>query len=260
MVHSNKKTLFRIIPLLTAAAALLCASCDTDPLNNDDGIDGEVISGYKIKSDEPSVYYYSFFNLDAVTEPLEENTSGVLDSDGWDIRLTGGRDIHTNSGITRTGGSGGVAFSGSTDFDADISDPASLDFETDFEYWEYYEMSAGGYAEPQTYQANVMSFPGYTSANGYNGGSADGTADGLTEDTAYLRGNIDWSGDAYAQWIGMPPSFVNFSKNVYVIRSGDGNRYYKFQILDMEYTTESRDDGTKKVTYAYEVRSEKIGQ
>ncbi len=228
-------------------------SCEMDPSQStSDETDSVIISGYKIKGGEESVYYYKHIDLETMSEVSDPASAA------WDIQVTGAREILTNSGVTANG-SGGVAFSGTTDFSASIPNPESLEYEKDYTYWEYYKTSLGSFSEPQTYTVNVISFPGYKNTNGYNGGAGDGTADGLTSDTAYYRENIDFSqGHAFAKWSGMPPSFFDFSKNVYVIRSGDGASYYKFQILFMEYTTDVLADGTKKVTYSFEVRVAKL--
>ena len=234
------------------------SSCTNAGNSGEDGPETIPLSGFKIKGGSGSVYTYKYIDLETM-EVLEETESETYDSDEWDIRVTGARELHTNSGATRPSGSGGVAFTGSTDFNAAVNNPSGLDYGADYTYWEYYEMSAGGYSEPKTYQVNVMNFPGYIDENGYNDGAGDGVADGETEDTAYFRDNIDFSkGNAFAKWRGMPPSFFDYSMNVYVIRSGDGNDYYKLQIHNLEFNTEVRDDGTKKVTYVHEVLVEKI--
>ena len=249
------RTIQQLFTMMISLSFLLFASCNQDdnsPETNQDEYETIILSGYKIKSDKPSEYFYKYIDL----ETLQEVASPSLTE--WDIRVTGARQILTNSGVTEVG-LGGVACSGSQDFSAIIDSPGALEYTIDYCYWEYYEQSSGGYSIPQQYTVNVMNFPGYSSQNGYNGGAGDGLADGKTEDTAYFRSNIDFTnGNAFAKWAGMPPSFFDYTNNVYVIRSGDGANYYKFQILLLEYITDMQDDGSKKVIYSFEVRTEKI--
>jgi hypothetical protein len=193
-----------------------------------------------------------------------ENPLSAGDSTEWDIRISGERLVYTNSGSTAvtegSSGLGGVVFSGKTDFEESIT---AGDAETlfandprdgvDYTYWD-----KSGVDSETAYEktGNAICYPGYPES------PVEGR-DGQSEETAWaFFPDADFSlGTAYAEWERMRPNFTNYTNNVYVVRSGDGLSYYKFQIPEVNYFSQSNEpeEGDLSVHYIFKVFIEKIG-
>ncbi|HEY9594656.1 MAG TPA: HmuY family protein [Spirochaetia bacterium] len=251
-----------------ALAALAFVGCEqTLPT---DGSAEYTFDGTKVAPASGSTTYnYLYVNLDDPGNPLSAGNNTQ-----WDLMITAAKEILTNSGVTATslssGGQGGVVFSGSTDFShtisvsdaaalfaADVASGVKTGDGADYSYWDKYQTGSATPTTPQT--GNAISFPGYPS-------SVSGR-DGTTAATAWVFGavgahvDVDFSlGTAYARWERMNPSFSNFTNNVYVVRSGDGASYYKIQVLEATYMTQSNTPSTGDTTthYTYKIKIQKI--
>jgi len=212
---------------------------------NDDGGDGDKLSGpekivsvKKVSSKETgTVYDYVYFSLKSGTA-VDTATGASTD---WDLRFSASTRIQTNSGVTAdqlgSGGDGGAAYSGSTDFAASV-DAGSLTIITDTNPW----IDGMGPAR-QTLMNEAISFPGYDSG------------DGLASGSAYAGAN--YSADMFYTMSGMPPVYV-MTNNVYVVKLADGSGYAKFQILSAEYASENDtpNAGDKTTTYTFLIEYE----
>jgi hypothetical protein len=247
------------LPLSILVLAVICAAgCDPVGAGGED--DGSYIyDGQKIKRPgSPSEYIYIYVDFEDPENPLS-----MGDNTEWELRFSGERDVYTNSGSTAvtegSGGLGGVVFSGKTDFDdtITITEAESL-FEddpvdgVDYTYWDQSEIDSDTAYETTR---NAICYPGYPSS------PVEGR-DGLTEDTAWaFFPDADFSlSTAYAEWDRMTPNFRNYTNNVYIVRSGDGLSYYKFQIPEVDYTANSNEpeEGARTIHYIFKVFIEKI--
>jgi hypothetical protein len=157
-------------------------------------------------------------------------------STDWDIAFPGVRQIWTNSGDTalkyQSGGQGGVWYTDKKDFAAVISkDEAVTDdddpnfqilknFNTDKTRWVVGMDTSGAFAIFEK-QLNVMSFVGHENEN------EEGA--GVDQDNCYNATYLYDKRQYYYNAAGMPPVF-QITKQVYIIRHGDGVRYSKFQV------------------------------
>jgi hypothetical protein len=172
----------------------------------------------------------------------------------WDIALEssyGAFFILTNSGVTAaetetaSSGLGGVWFTGSTDFGAVTSaDQRAVPAAGD-EY-EPYTQDAYRYtmvmaAEPVRQILNVITYVGYPDlAKGY---PKKGDGSGLDADNCFRRFDVaemtaDYSPylfnkrQAYTMGGGMPPKYGP-TKQVYIVRHGDGKGHSKVQLSEV---------------------------
>jgi hypothetical protein len=185
-------------------------------------------------------------------------------SDDWDIMIHNRKEILTNSGVTATaessGGQGGVVFAGTTRLKktvtipeaealfADAAASSGMDKGVDFSYYSKYKTTSTAGER----LGNAMSFPGFRNQDG---------RDGETDVRAWVYGepgahvDADFSrATAFARWEMMAPNYSSFNDNVYIIRSGDGERYYKFQVNEVVYVSE----GMGMTRYTFDVRFAEI--
>lgn len=175
--------------------------------------------------------YYTLNTGKEVTDPA------LIASASWDIAFRNSRLIMTNSGDTAkavsSGGSGGVWHTNKTDFEKVTGPEARV--ETDpsgFDYSPYYQdtrLWTWRMGECAERLMNVMSFPGYHNEN---------SADGKTKETALGAAVVNYKYDKKAYYwnpplpdggLRMPPDFQP-TKQVYIIRHGNGVEYSKFQV------------------------------
>ncbi|MDR2617407.1 MAG: hypothetical protein LBC62_00930, partial [Treponema sp.] len=130
-------------------------------------------------------------------------------------------------------GQGGVwAVPGVTDLSVDIS-PAAADFSqtfaTDTSRW---TSPAAEMGSPVLNQLNVISYVGYGSGNG------------LTEDNPLT--DYRYNAQAYysANLSTMPPVY-SVTRQVYIVRHGDGEHYTRMHIIAMETTPST--SGAKRI-------------
>jgi hypothetical protein len=173
--------------------------------------------------------------------------------DNWDIALEahdGAFFVLTNSGATATelgtaaSGAGGVWFTGSTDFGAVTTAAQRIIPEADSEY-EPYTQDAKRYtivmaADPVEQTLNVITYLGYPTTGGY---PPAGDGSGLSQENCFKR--TDHTAVNMAVYVpylfnkmqaytmkGMPPNYTP-TKQVYIVRHGDGLRYSKLQLSEV---------------------------
>ena len=250
-----KKSIVLIL-VSALAAAFLFVGCQ-QPTNPAPGT-AYVFDGVNVNKTD---YTYLYIDLEDPGNPL--SSGGNTD---WDIRITGAKEILTNSGVTATAesssGVGGVVFSGYTDFDTTISAAQAAVLFTpasgaeDYYYWE--KSSSSSSSKQKT--GNAISFPGYPALVEVDDPGTD--RDGQSAATAWVfADDVDFSlGTAYCQWDRMAPNFRNYTYNVYVVRSGDGADYYKIQIVEASYLkeTDTPTSGSTTYHYTYKINIEKL--
>jgi hypothetical protein len=190
-------------------------------------------------------HYYDLSTGEEVTNPGGDN---------WDIALEssyGAFFILTNSGVTATetepasSGLGGVWFTGSTDFGAVTSAGQKITPAAGDEYAPYtqdvYRFTMVMAAEPARQILNVMTYVGYPDlAQGY---PKTGNGSGIDPDNCFRRFDVaemtaDYSPylfnkrQAYTMGGGMPPEYGP-TKQVYIIRHGDGKGHSKVQLSEV---------------------------
>lgn len=185
---------------------------------------------------------------DTIYIDLDNEASTVSDSGStdWDIGFTGGRRVLTNSGDSAlsSGAEGGVFYTGTTDFDADLSTvlaEAKVILEDSSSDWDTYHHSdkycwttpSTSGMDPAEDPLNVMNYIGYGSGSG-------------TESSPYT--NYQYDADMFYTMPGTMGVY-EVTNNVYIIRHGDGSRYSALQIQAMETDTRSNR------TYAYEYKN-----
>lgn len=258
---------------------LFFAGCDLNSSGSSDS-DGDTIT-YEGKRNKPSdtwIYTYLFIDLEDPENPVEatgeDDLSTITEGSNtnWEIMITAQKEILTNSGVTATSlsssGQGGVVYAETSNFDASISiseaqalfaadsnDYSSDGNGKDYSYYGKYKVDSSDPSEPTT--GNAISYPGYAYNSSY---PQDPQRDGQASSTAWAFGEVGAHvdvnfglGRAYAEWERMSPNFSNFTNNVYIVRGGDGSSYYKLQILDAEYLS----DSTNR-TYIYKVKTAQI--
>jgi hypothetical protein len=191
--------------------------------------DGKTIILRNIKvSGDP--LFFSLSTGKQVTDPTSKE---------WDVAFPGGRQIWTNSGdsAAESGGQGGVWYTNKTDFKAvtgkddivNIADDPNFSGFTNFDYSLFnqdtyrYVVAMDANASFQLYyrRLNIMSYIGY--------GNEDETGAGLSESKPYDV-QYKYNKKAFYRNAGsMPPNFQP-TKQVYIIRHGDGIHYSKFQV------------------------------
>jgi hypothetical protein len=215
-----KQKLF--IPLLLGLAALF-AGCPTEA-EPDYGTEAVVTA---VENAGP--VYFSFAQGETV------DPTGAA-GDGWDLAFSYTRMIHTNSGDTAdalgSGGKGGVWAAGTTDLSAGIS-PAgadfSLPFATDSSRW---TSPAAEMGTPVLNQLNVISYVGYGSGAGLS--EEDPLTDYQYNARQYYSANLST----------MPPVY-SVTRQVYIVKHGDGENYSKMHITALE--TIPSTSGAKRV-------------
>ena len=230
----KKRSKYPVLISLLAAVAMFFMACDSDDSGDSPSGTEKLITAAKVKSSSGSTTYdYIYFSFETGDDVGAANSATT----DWDLRFTAGTSILTNSGETATdlgsGGLGGAAYTGSTDFSADV-DVDSLTFETDTKPW------IDGHSVARTL-TSVICFSGYA------------TGDGLSDSTPYAT--ADWSAYGFYQYDGMPPVYT-MTDRVYVVKIGDGSGYAKFQVLSMEYASEddTPDSGDKTTTYNFLIK------
>jgi hypothetical protein len=173
------------------------------------------------------IRYFSLSDGKEITDPGSKN---------WDIAFDYNRLIYTNSGDTaadlESGGSGGVWFTGTTDFDL-VSSINGTDFSLPFTVdTKRYTSPAAEMGAPSLNRLNVMTYVGY----GGGDGNTPGTA--LTD----YQYNQDQFYDANLST--MPPTY-NLTKRVYIIKHGNGTDHSKLQIDYMQSISST--SGNKRI-------------
>jgi hypothetical protein len=219
------------VVVILLLAALYFTACPVEPEN----IKGDIEISLPIDG-SGGRHYYDLSTGEEVT-PAGNN---------WDLALEahdGAFFVLTNSGDTaaalgaKAAGQGGVWFTGTTDFDAaatkedrvlnpggDLTDTAAY---TADQKRHVMVMAA----EPVEQFLNVITYAGY------------GTGDGLSPETRFEYNTPDMSNmagfipylfnkrQAY-RMTGMPPNYTP-TKQVYIVRHGDGEHYSKVQLSEI---------------------------
>jgi hypothetical protein len=160
--------------------------------------------------------------------------------DNWDLALEargGAFFILTNSGVTAaetsSSGLGGVWFTNNTDFDAVTSADQKVVPAADSEYAPYTE---DGYrytmvmaAEPVRQILNVITYAGYPSGDGLTAGTCF-RYNTPGDMAVYMPYDFNKK-QAYAMR-GMPPNYTP-TKEVYIVRHGDGVKHSKAQLSEV---------------------------
>jgi hypothetical protein len=207
------------------------AGCPTDP-DEEDLADPGNLDG-AISVDEGKIRYYSLSTGEEVANPASAD---------WDIAFDYTRLIYTNSGATATAvgstGSGGVWFTGKTDFDdASFSDRVT-DFSGENAEYESYVKDVNRNFKMNgptvfTVPMNIMTYFGFPSGDG-----TDTPFDINPVDPSNLA-NYSYFGfnkkAAYSQK-GMPPVYTG-TEQIYIIQHADGTSYSKFQISGLAYAS-----------------------
>jgi hypothetical protein len=170
--------------------------------------------------------------------------------------------VLTNSGITAAelgttaaSGAGGVWFTGSTDFGA-VTTAAQRVIPAASSEYEPYTVDAERWAmvmaaEPVGQTLNVITYLGYPTGAG-EGHPPESDGSGLSQANCFRRTTPDMGQMAsYIPYLfdkkqaytmkGMPPNYTP-TKQVYIVRHGDGARYSKLQLSEvyLERGTPSR--------------------
>jgi hypothetical protein len=209
----------RFFPLLLGSvigiAAFCLSACPTDTEPDTDYGTEAVITAVE----NAGPVYFSFRRGETVDSAEAAGT-------GWDLAFNYTRMIHTNSGDTaallNSGGKGGVwAAPDTTDLDTEISPgdaDFSLPFAVDTSRW---TSPAAEMGSPVLNQLNVISYVGY----GTGGGEIE--ADPLTDyrynARQYYRADLST----------MPPVY-SVTRQVYIVKHGDGEHYSKMHITALE--------------------------
>jgi hypothetical protein len=186
-------------------------------------------------------HYYNLSTGEEVTNP---------GGGSWDIALEssfGAFFVLTNSGVTAaetepaSSGLGGVWFTDSTDFGAITSADQKVVPAAGSEYAPYtadvYRYAMVMAAEPVRQILNVSTYLGYP-AEGY---PAAGTGDGSSAENCFKRSDMrdmgsyrpyDFARKQAYDMLGMPPSYTP-TKQVYIVRHGDGEHYSKVQLSEV---------------------------
>jgi len=223
-----------VLAMMTVFFFMACDNDDSNSAGEDDlSMD---ISATKVadSSTGSTVTTYNYTCLDLSVGELVTDQA----SNGWDVAFTGATRIATNSGDSATNfgssGQGGTAFTGSTDFNTD-TDVSSVTFETD------YNITTSGHGT-STEPTNVISFPGYDTGDGSTGNPYE---------------DANYGADQYYTTDGTMPPVYTPNNNVYVIKYGDGSGYAKFQVVAVEYSSETSGN-VKTTTYYFRVRFQEL--
>jgi hypothetical protein len=220
----QKHTLFRLLILLGCVFTLFIG-CPTDP--EDDAPNPNLGGGEKELLVELAlanqIKYYSL-------STGEEITGTAIESNAWDIAFLNSRKIYTNSGASKKGaGDGGIWHTDKTAFalvslnDAIINDPVYGPYNVDVKRW------IGGMAGASESILNVSTFVGYDN----DGDGNDGTANGLTEDTAFSA-SYKYNKKQFYDMVSMQPLQIDPTLQVYIVKHADGIHYSKVQITEYE--------------------------
>jgi hypothetical protein len=210
--------------------ALCLAACPVEP--EDEG--GSIIA-VNLPIDGSGTRHYYDLSTGEETSPAGDN---------WDLALEaldGAFSMLTNSGDTaaaldmEAGGKGGVWFTGNTDFEAVTAAAQRVLPAADSEYEPYtadtYRYTMLMAANPVKQTLNVMTYAGYRAG------------DGLTTETRFEYNTPDMGNmgsfspylfnkkQAY-RMVGMPPGYTP-TKQVYIVRHGDGTGYSKVQLSEV---------------------------
>ena len=183
-------------------------------------------------------HYYNLSTGQIVSDPTTQK---------WDIAF--GYDpqqVFTNSGASATasGGSGGVYYSGKTDFGSVSSFDASKIGGSDVWSQDRTVQQAevfGDISSPTTYQ-NVSIILNAMTELYYSQGGSGTSGDPYT---AYLgtEGTLTdaWTQSPSVYYLFDGATSYTLSNRVYVIKSGDGQNYYKVQIASLTLDGSNRD-------------------
>jgi hypothetical protein len=171
--------------------------------------------------------YFSLSDGKEITDPASKN---------WDIAFDYNRLIYTNSGDTaaelNSGGLGGVWCADETNFNT-ISSATGADFSLPFAVdTKRYTNPAAEMGSPTLNRINVITYVGY------------GSGTGVTQETALTDYKYNAQQFYVADLSEMPPVY-NLTKQVYIIRHGNGTVYSKVQINYMQSITST--SGNKRI-------------
>ncbi len=237
------KKISKFFIVFMACMMVVFTACDSDDDSSDALSNVEKLSdgtflirANKDSSSGSTVYNYTYFSL-STGKKVDATSSASTD---WDLKFEPTTIILTNSGSTATdagsSGTGGVEYTGSTDFSAAI-DSSSLNFTDDMETDK--KVYVVGMKGAETRNTNIMSFPDYDTGDG-------------SQESPYEDRNLN--GDQFFHSSGMPPK-LSATERVYVVRHADGSGFSKFQVLAIEY---SKDSTGKITTYTFKVKYEKL--
>lgn len=152
------------------------------------------------------------------------NSEVSPDSQSWDVAFTYDRLIYTNSGVSAKGpssGGGAVDFSGTDDYDS-VVNASGADFGGERATDKRFYVLGDGFLGLGSGERilNAMTFIGYS--------EGDGSEAHPFPPSSYLY-NQEQFYRAEGLTVG-PPTYI-MTNRVYFIRSGDGQRVYKFQVL-----------------------------
>lgn len=194
--------------IVTALVIMAFVSCNLFE-QEEDSIINELGSHIATATEDTPLY----FNLGSGEE--------VTSSEEWDIMLESTLTIRTSSGVSVSGGLGGVYYTGSSDFDSvtsvnetKFSEPNSTDST-------YYRVMMGPATE---IVMNVMNYKTYNSGVGTEADPFQLMSGSIPANTFYL---LDSSRNPYA------------SNYVYVIKGADGSSNYRLQVTAAEYNSDS---------------------
>lgn len=216
---------FSLAGIGALALTLVLAGCQqaTSSASSDSSVDYDLTFGDQQTLSLTSDSTVTYWDLDTGTEVTDATSTT------WDVAFSSAtQGIWTNSGATATGvsssGVGGVYYTGYTVF-ANVTKAATSLFTgtwaTDTEV--YVSTTTGAGTSTSTAILNKMTALDYSGSG--------------TEADPYTSGTYD--GDAYYSYSSTTHA-ISASGEVYIIRSGDGTKYFKFQVAEMSGSTSSR--------------------
>jgi hypothetical protein len=164
----------------------------------------------------------------------------VSAGDNWDLALEargGAFFVLTNSGATAaeasSSGSGGVWFTGETDFGAVTTAAQRVIPAAGSEYTAYtadvYRYTMVMAADPVKQILNVITYAGYPSGDGL---SVETSFKYHTPGDMAVYKPYDFNKMQAYRMQGMPPAYTP-TKQVYIVRHGDGEKYSKVQVSEV---------------------------
>lgn len=173
----------------------------------------------------------TYWNLSTNTQV----TGDDIKSNKWDIAVSSStQGVWTNSGATASalgsGGQGGVYYSGSTVY-TDVKSYNSAGFTGTWNTDRQVYVTSTGQSGTTTSTSvlNVMTALDYSSGTG-------------SEDEPYSYTDLTtaYAGNAYYTYVQGSGVTVSTNPEVYVIRSGNGEKYFKLQITSMKLENNTR--------------------
>jgi hypothetical protein len=227
--------------LMLLCAAALFLGCPTEPEDDTNYGAGDPKELEVTVTSADGTVYYSLTTGQRVTDAAK------IAGKDWDIAFQRSRMIYTNSGdtaaagATGSGGLGGVWFTDKTDFDS-VSDEDAVE-------------TTGDYAEYAPFTKDVVKYTSATASSRFNVMTYWGFAGGAGTAADPYKTKTPTSNPPPADFVpytydkknyismtsmtGPNGAEFSLSKQVYIIKHGDGEHYSKIQIT--EYTSRSAD-------------------